>query len=512
LLACLLALSSCGEGGGAILTPGDDDDNPPPADCTATTCGEVRIALTDADGDFLSYAVDLVSIRLEDASGDLVHVLPTRQRVDFADLEDISEFASVEDIPNDTYERAVVRLDFTDAEVSVEVDGLPAAAEVVDANGDALGVVDLELTLDAANPLVIASNTPAFLQLDFDLEASHEVNLGTTPVTVTAAPFLVATGEPVDTRAFRVRGPLLSVDEPADRYTVTLRPFNHATAEHGEFTVLTTADTACEVDGDELEGADCLAALGDLPADTLTEALGSYDLATRSFTAERVLAAGSVPGAEFDTAIGVVAARNGNVMTLQGGTLVRTDGSVVYARGDIEVTVDSGTDVTRDGGSVLPLDTDAISVGQRIQAFGDASASNFNPTLDATGVRDRVRLVETPIAGFVVGTVLGELRLDLVSIDGRDAQFFDFDGTGTSLITEADPRNYQVDTGTLDLAEFDDDEGAGVVGSSRPSARRRRTSRRRRSRPSRSCARSSASAGVSTARTRPSSPWARTAS
>ena len=54
LIVCLFALSSCGDGGGAILTPGDDDDDPP-VNCAATECGDVHIALTDADGDFLSY-------------------------------------------------------------------------------------------------------------------------------------------------------------------------------------------------------------------------------------------------------------------------------------------------------------------------------------------------------------------------------------------------------------------------------------------------------------------------
>ena len=72
-------------------------------------------------------------------------VLPNRQRVDFAELADVSEFVLAEDIPNGTYERAIVRLDFSDAEVSVEVDGLPAAAEVVDANGDAVGIVEVDL-------------------------------------------------------------------------------------------------------------------------------------------------------------------------------------------------------------------------------------------------------------------------------------------------------------------------------------------------------------------------------
>jgi hypothetical protein len=254
LTAGLLALAACGDGGGALLTPGDDDDDdPPPAtDCTDTTCGEVRIALTDANGDFLSYAVEVVSIRLERDDGESVEVLPDPVRVDFVDLLDVSELVTATDIPNGTYERAIIRLDYSDAEVSVEVDGLPAAAVVVDANADALEEVDLDLRLDEANPLVIASNAPALLQLDFDLEGSHEVNIGTTPATVTAAPFLVASLDPVDTREFRVRGPLVSVNGGAGRYAVDLRPFNHPTARNGEISVATTTDTTCEVDGDEL--------------------------------------------------------------------------------------------------------------------------------------------------------------------------------------------------------------------------------------------------------------------
>jgi len=458
----LFALAACGDGGGVILTPPDDDDDPPASDCTATTCGEVRIALTDANGDFLSYAVDLVSIRLERSNGDTVQVLPTRQRVDFVALSDVSEFAAVAEIRTGSYERALVRLDFSGAAVSVEVDGAPAAAQVVDANADALGIVNLEIVFDEANPLVVDSATPALLQLDFDLEASHEVNLGTTPATVTAAPFLVAALEPRDAREFRARGVLVSVDEATDRYVVNLRPFNHETAEHGEFTVLATDDTACEVDGDESTGADCLAALADLPADAPTEAYGDYDLDAGTFTAARVLAGGSVPGEDFDTVTGVVAARNFDVLTLLGATVVRTDGSAAYARGAVEVTLAGGTDVTRDGGSDVALGPDSISVGQRIQAFGAASSSTVSPTLNAAG--GRVRLLETVLTGFVVSAVAGELRLDLVSIDGRDPQFFDFDRTGTSLITEADPRNYQVDTGSIALGDFDDGEGAAAFG------------------------------------------------
>ena len=82
--------------------------------------------------------------------------------------------------------------------------------------------------------------------LDFDLEASHEVNLGTTPVTVTAEPFVVAMTEPLDTREFRVRGPLGSVDESGGSYVVDIRPFYDPNARHGEFTVETDDDLACD--------------------------------------------------------------------------------------------------------------------------------------------------------------------------------------------------------------------------------------------------------------------------
>src|SRR5262245_2385471 len=196
LAACLLAVSACGDGGGAILTPGGGGGgNNPPPDCTATTCGEVRIGLTDADGDFLSYTVDVVSIKLERAGGSTVEALPTRQRVDFADLVDVTELITSVTVPNGTYTGATIRLDYSEAEVAVESDGIPTVAAVVNAEGDSLGVVDVELELDDANHITVATGTPALLQLDFDLAASHDVDLGTTPATVVAEPFLVASIE-----------------------------------------------------------------------------------------------------------------------------------------------------------------------------------------------------------------------------------------------------------------------------------------------------------------------------
>lgn len=64
----LLALSACGGGGGGAVS-----QVPAPSQgCTATTCGTVLVGITEADGDFLSYSVDVVSLSLRRADGTVV--------------------------------------------------------------------------------------------------------------------------------------------------------------------------------------------------------------------------------------------------------------------------------------------------------------------------------------------------------------------------------------------------------------------------------------------------------
>ena len=87
IVPVLLALAACGGGGGSM---------PPVANqgCDAATCGTLLVGLTDADGDFLSYSVDVVSLSLRKADGTVVQALPTRQRVDFAGLVDLTELVT----------------------------------------------------------------------------------------------------------------------------------------------------------------------------------------------------------------------------------------------------------------------------------------------------------------------------------------------------------------------------------------------------------------------------------
>ncbi|MGQ0833368.1 MAG: DUF4382 domain-containing protein [Gammaproteobacteria bacterium] len=399
------------------------------------------------------------------ASGAVVEVLPVEQRVDFSQLVELSEFVTAATVPNGAYVEGSIRLDYTNAEISVDVGGQPKAARAVDASGNVVGVVDLDIRLDNRNHLVIAPGRPAFLQLDFDLAASNTVgDLNVDPVPVRVDTFIVASVEPVDSREFRVRGPLVSVDQAASTYTIELRPFHHRTARHGRFVVHTTAGTAWEIDGTTYTGAAGLAALALKPEGTPTAAFGSFDLQSRTFTAQRVHAGTSLESPQFDVIHGNVIARTGDDLRVRGVTVVRRDGSVKFMRGDATVTVGPNTKVTKDGERGDSLGEEAISVGQSIHAFGQASAADTTErvTLDAT--EGRVRLHLTRLFGLVKSANPGNLTLDLHAIDRHRAAAFDFAGTGASTATDADPHNYEVATGNLGLDRVPEGSPARVFG------------------------------------------------
>jgi hypothetical protein len=461
LAAAALALAGCGGGGGAATTAAA----PPPAACA--DCGTVYVGLTDADGDFLSYAVDVESLTLRRADGAVVQALPVESRVDFAQYVDLTELLTAATVPTGTYVEGVLRLDYRNAEVTVESGGEPVAATVVDPDGTALGVVDVRVVLDDRHRLVVAPGSAALLTLDFDLSVTHEVDLSTTPATAVARPVLVASLEPVDEKDLRLRGPLVSVDAAGGRYRVDLRPFHLRSGDFGEVTVHTSADTVFEVNGTQYSGAEGLEALAAAGAGTPTVAHGTLATAERRFTAERVHAGSSVPGQGIDAVLGSVLARSGDTLTVRGGTLVRRDGEPRFLRGTIEVEIGPETVVLRDGlRTSTPLDASAISVGQRVAAFGELRQAGEDFGLDATA--GRVRLHLTHLGGRVVAAEPGELTLGLAAIDGRSIDAFDFAGTGVSAAQDADPAAYEVATGTLGVSLLQPGQWVRVFGFAEP--------------------------------------------
>ena len=458
LVIFAMALAACGGGASTV----SNDPQPPlsteciPGDpATAGECGTVILGLTDADGDFLSYSVDVVSLELEKRNGAVVEVLPNQTRIDFAQYVDLTEFISAATVPPGDYVAGNITLDYANAEVFVESGDAAKEATVVDEDGNALGQTTLNIKLAERDHLVVVKGRAALLTLDFDLDASHVVDIAPTPAIATAEPFIVAELDPVDTKDIRVRGRLIEANVEEMYYTVALRPFYDAAGDFGRVKVNVTDRTDFEVNEEAFVGAEGLRALNAAGQGTLTVAKGKLNVAEREFTADYVLAGSSVPGNGKDAVKGNVISRMGDDFIVRGGTVILSDSDRTFFRDDVTVTVGPNTIVYKSLNSDRPLGmpirlltTDAISVGQAVTVRGTVTANDeLGVHIDAT--EGTVAMHLTHLSGTVNSIMPGQVDIALHAIDRRRASVFDFTGTGTSPQTDADPDNYEVATGNL---------------------------------------------------------------
>ncbi len=449
-------LTACSGGGSS----GVDALNPDPE-------GTVYVTFTDAEGDFIRYSVDIVSLTLEKANGEVVETLPNAATLDFTQYIDLTEFFTAAQVPNGSYVRGTITLDYTDADIQVEVNGAAVPATVVDADGLPITTYELKIELEDQDHLVVAPGRPGLLSVDFDLAASHEVDTAQSPPLVTAMPFLVADIDPVDEKDIRLRGPLAAVDLDALTYTINIRPWHRPDGDFGRITVHVDDSTEFEIDGTAYRGIEGLRVLDTAGAGTPTVAFGTLTVAERYFLAATVRAGDSVPGSGFDAAKGNAVARNGNLLTIRGATIVRRSGSIVF-NDTIEVLIGDDTRVKKAGYPDDALDIGAISVGQRIQVFGEVTSDPAIPVLEMDATAGLVRLLTTRVTGTVNDFSTGYLSMDLQAIDRRRISIFNFAGTGMTPDQDADPSNYEIATGNLTLDTIRPGTAARVFGFVRP--------------------------------------------
>ncbi len=472
LVLVALALGACGSGGSTASNddPGTNLACDPANPDTFDECGTVFVGLTDADGDFVNYTVNVTSLTLETANGRVIQALPTNTRINFTDYVDLTELVTAATVPPGTYVAGSISLDYMGAEIYVELGDGSKEAVVKDADGNDILQTSLRIELSNRDRLVVTRGRAAFLQLDFDLEASHEVDVVPTPAIAVAEPFIVAEVQPVDEKEIRVRGPLLDVDVDNSQYTIAIRPFFDRAGDFGRLTVNTTDDTEFEVDGEAYTGGDGLRALAAAGQGTPTIAFGTVNTSDRAFTAEIVLAGSSVPGIDRDAVVGNVIKRDGNFLTIRGATIVPSD-RLAHFHDDVIVEVGPNTKVFKDGDRTTDLDIGAISIGQRVTVRGNQPV----PTTDANApqilfdaTEGAVRMHVTHLAGTVNTVSSGETEITLHTIDRRRAAVFNFEGTGPSPEDDADPDAYQIDTGNLFVADFA--EGKPIVARGFPTA------------------------------------------
>ena len=248
LIFVALMLSACGGGTGTASTEPPLASECIPGDpATADQCGTLIIGLTDGDGDFLSYTVDVLSLTLEKADGATIEVLPNSTRIDFASYVDLTEFISVTNIPPGVYVAGTIQLDYNDAEVFVEAGDQAKETVVVDADGNPVTRTELKIMLSDRDQLFVSRGRTALMTLDFDLDASHMVDIDQTPAVARAEPFIVAELNPVDSKEIRVRGRFIEANEAEMYYVVALRPFYDRVGDFGRVKVHVTSETDFEV-------------------------------------------------------------------------------------------------------------------------------------------------------------------------------------------------------------------------------------------------------------------------
>ena len=478
LTTLILGIAGCGggSGGGAGSASGAQACVPGSATASAE-CGNVIVALTDAEGEFTSYTVDVLSITLDRANGSSVELLPQQVRVDFAQLTDLSEIIGTASVVPGVYVGGTIRIDYSDAEIYVEAGGNILPVDVSDLDGTLLtddtpaSIVDLDIRLPDTDRLVVTRGRTALLSVDFDLAASHVIDTTTNPATAVASPYIVAEVRPVDVKEIRVRGALVSVDVDAGTYDIRVRPWHLHNGDYGVFTVATTAATEFEIDETPYTGTAGLRALAAEPMGTMTVAFGVLNFNEHRFTASIVHAGDSVGGDNNSAVLGNIVSREGDRLVIKGAVAIRRDRRAHFHR-TVVVNVGPDTRVTRIGDPGTAFDKDDLSVGQRVTIFGqivNPAVDNSDPSgpdvaliLDAT--QGHARMLVTHLLGRVVQVNPGQLNVDLRAIDRLGVDMFDFSGTGQTPLLDADPSNYEIATSTLPLAAVEFDRPVRVLG------------------------------------------------
>jgi len=460
-LLCLLTACGGGSGGASVAAAGGD---PIPQDCL-DDCGIVYVGLTDADGDYLRYELDVLSLTLERSDGTIIETLPLRTRVDFAQYVDLTEFLTAATAPPGVYTSSTITVDYRGAEVLVEKDGVAVEATVQDPAGLSPGRISVPLELDTDIPLRVRPGLPSWITLDFDLQASNTVDLTVSPPIVTADPFLIADPDLFDEKTRRARGPLLEVDVSASNFQIVLRPFRMRAGDFGRLAVQAGDDTTFEIDGEMYAGGDGLRALEALGAGTPTLSVGVVNRADRVFRASEIYAGSSVPGASQDAARGYVLARDGDELTLRAAVVERMDDGLALYRDRLTVLLTDATRVLKARHPDEALETNVISPAQRVQVLGQLEeADDGSHTLIASVVR----MIPSHLAGAVNTAQTGYLSMDLQTIGNSPATEFDFSGTGISEEFDAVAEDYELATGDLNTVGLESGTPVKAAGFGRP--------------------------------------------
>lgn len=444
-----LGLTACGgSGSNSDASSSSSASASESSDSVTRDVGTLQLAITDAEEDFLSYQVDLLSATLVREDGTEVDLVSTTTEVDFVEYQSLSELFMVTSVPVGSYSQILLNLDYSNSEIIIQDEESNSyTASAVDTDGETIGSFQVEVQLSDDAELDVRKGGIYGLTLDLDLAASNTI-LSFDPAVVEVSPLLMVSAATDAEREHRARGQLSSVDEEAEQFIIGLLPMRRYEGDYGDLTVQVGEETLYEVDGEDVASASGLAALAALEVDSSIVVYGSTDSDTGVFAASQVIAGSGADWSQQDFVKGVVTARSDNTLTLSAVLISRRHQEVTFSDA-VTVAIDETTSVT--GHPTGDVDISAISVGQKVEVAGTYTTDVVPvEVIDAT--EGLVRLKQTQVVGTL--NAASPASLALLSINNLDVGQFDFSGTGASEAEDADPTDYQLDTGVLDLSNL----------------------------------------------------------
>ena len=428
------------------------------------------LTTTDDPGQFASYVVTIDSVVLVGKLNGAVSAVAVPEVVDFTKLTNLSELWATASLPVDTYTSAIITLDYTNAQISVLVNGAPVKVSIVDPSGVVPTTIAVTVTFDSSNLLVLqptfATSNALRLAINYDIAASNKVDLTASPPKLTVKPFLSVATTAADSKLIRVRGPLINSSVNVGTYTVVVRPFFDEVNSLGTNTIFNDANTVYTLDGITYVGTPGITALSQTSAgSTETAAYTTFEPTPTPATGvsagvfhSKYVVAGSTLEDFFTYGLeGDVIARSGNTLTLRGATLFANAAQLIQSQDlDSQVILGPGTLVTADGLSTLgALNYNSVAVGQHITARGLYSAAASGAAiLDSSGSSTdtgSVRLQSTEAFGSLISSAAGSLTLNLQAIQNYPVSVYNFAGNGTSAAQDPTAANFVVNTAALTL-------------------------------------------------------------
>jgi hypothetical protein len=429
-----------------------------------TDSGQVMLAITDAEEDFLSYTVDIKSIVFTKDNGTQLEVLPTITAVDFVDYQQVTELFSVINVPVGRYDTIDMTLDYSNSSIIIQDEaGTSYDAQAQDADGIALTEYVVKLDLTKSSPLIVSKNRFSHLTLDLDLSASNTV-VSYEPAIVQVEPTVIATASINEEREHRLRGVITELntdDATAPVMTLNIRPMRKKQGDFGKFDLNLSNETSFELNGEVLSLDAAVTALSGMVGSEPVVVFGQVAITQDengadqiNYNATQVLSGSSLPWAGKDGFKGMVT-QNTDAGIAISGLGLDSDAPHRQPLRNAPLTVSDNTKIVNRIG--IDMGVEFLVPGQRIQAVGQLQGENKDSEFDASGEDAVIRILPSTLRGRVIGYAEnGNLVVDAKRINLRPFALIRAAGRPKHTI--------QIDISELDVIELEEGNWITVAG------------------------------------------------